>query len=239
MAAWSTTFRSARAPTYCMSATLLLRLRLRRWRSDASWRRWRSSDLKFSNLECGGHATALHRLHERRHGRRTPEVDSLRCVPAVDHDRLPGDSPRLLASQEKRIVGDLLRRKEASYGNQWIDDLLEHAIERNVADPSKVAELVADERSIDVPGAERVYRDPVRRPLEGRYARETDDAMFGAVVCRLAGESDQSIDRSHVDDASVAFAFHDREDSLRRQEWREQHHAQQQLEFLRGKLLDR
>src|SRR6202011_5875236 len=38
---------------------------------------------------------------------------SLRCVSAVDHHRLPRDAARLLARQEKGVVGNLLRRKEA------------------------------------------------------------------------------------------------------------------------------
>src|SRR5260370_616946 len=99
-------------------------------------------------------------------------------------------------------------------------------ISLSTASRGKEKQFHAEQRRRGEEKAQLIHRDAVSRPLEGGYPCETDRAVLGAVVCGFAGKSHQSVDRGHVDDSSVAFALHDREDPLRGQEWPDQHHTQ-------------
>ncbi len=153
------------------------------WIWSSSWRRTRSAAGPIeTTVTHGGHGTQIPS---------SAAGDSGQHLAAVDHERLAGDVPRLVAGEEERGVADVVDAAETVLRDGGL-----HA-------PDVVRTHVVQPLGRDVPGHDRIDGDPSRGELDRGGAQEAElGGLAGAVVRPARVPRDRAGDRGRHDHAA-------------------------------------
>jgi hypothetical protein len=119
-------------------------------------------------------------------------------------------APGMKYNLPQRGARDLVRIDQALHRHVPQDHLRQHVLLRDSVADRQIGDLTAHQGCVDVPGADRVHGDAVRREFHPQRPGQAEQAVLGGDVTGLVRGGDLRVDGGNVDDTPKSARLHAR-----------------------------